>query len=286
MWKLIKAGIVLALLATIFGGAYGAYYYLVLFPRNLDAQALVNNGAPGQPTPDPSTPEFEKAMALKHERKTDEARDAFEDFLANYPDSSHHAEAEAMLGELNLAGLFSGLPGPGKADYIVGRGDVLDHVAHKTHSNPELIFQANNLERVNLQIGQRLEIPRVDFSVQIHLGSKTLLLLNGGRFFKEYPVLDAHPLSKKTAVIHTKVLEKLAFVGTHRVVFGSREYANSLRSLSLAGQPSFTIYGESGDPGAATGNRPPGSGIGLSASDAEEIHTLVSIGTPVTISGD
>jgi LysM repeat protein len=282
MWKLIKAGIVLALLAAIFGGIYGAYYYLVLFPKNLDAQALAANGPPGQPTPDPSTPDFEKAMELKHDRKTDEARDAFEDFLARFPDSSHRDEAESMLGELNLANLFSGLPGPGKFEYVVEKGDVLDRVAHKTHSNPELIFQANNLERVNLQIGQRLEIPKVDFAVQVHLASKNLLLLNGGRFFKAYPILDAHPLPKKTAQIHTKVQEKLAFTNAHRVVFGSKEYANSLRSLSLAGQPGFTIYGESDD----AANRPPGSGIGLSASDAEEVHALVSIGTPVTISGD
>ena len=133
-----------------------------------------------------------------------------------------------------------------------------------------------------MQIGQRLEIPQVDFSVQVHLGSKTLLVLNRGRFFKVYAILDAHPLPKKTTVIHTKVLEKLAFASGHRVVFGSKEYANSVRSLSLAGQPGFTIYGQSDEPG----NRLPGTGIGLSASDAEEIHTLVSIGTPVTISGD
>ncbi len=282
MWKLIKAGVVLALLAAILSGAYGAYYYFVLFPRNLDAQALAATGPAGQPTPDPSTPDFEKALALKHDRKTDEARDAFEDFLARFPDSSHRDDAEAMLGELNLAGLFSGLPGPGKLDYIVEKGDVLDRVAHKTHSNPELIFQANNLERVNLQIGQRLEVPQVDFTVLVHLGAKKLLLLNGGRFFKSYAVLTAHPLPKKTAAIHTKVLEKLAFVSAHRVVFGSKDYVNSVRSLSLAGQPAFTIYGESDE----AGNRPPGTGIGLSASDAEEVHTLVSVGTPVTITGE
>jgi hypothetical protein len=58
MWKLIKAGIVLALLAAIFSGGYGAYYYFVLFPRDLDAQALAARGPAGQPTPDPSTPDF------------------------------------------------------------------------------------------------------------------------------------------------------------------------------------------------------------------------------------
>ncbi len=282
MWKLIKASIILALLAAIGGGGYGAYYYLVLYPKKVDAQALEAAGPPGQPTPDPSTPDFEKAKALKHDQKIDEARDACEDFLARFPDSTHRDEAEAMLGDLNLAALFSGLPGPGKQEYIVEKGDVLDRVAHKTHCNPELIFQANSLERVNLQIGQRLLIPQVNFSVQIHLTTKKLLLLNGGRFFKIYSILDDHPLPKKAPEIHTKIQEKLAFASARRVVFGAKEYANSLRSLSLAGQPGFTIYGESDD----AAFRAPGSGIGLTASDAEEIHTLVSVGNPVTISGD
>ena len=283
MWKLIKAGIILALLAAIIGGAFGTYYYLVELPKKIDAQELAANGPPGQPTPDPSTPDFEKAKALKRDQKTDAARDACEDFLARYPDSTHRDEAEAMLGDLNLAALFSGLPGPGKVDYIVEKGDVLDRVAHKTHSNPELIFQANSLERVNLQIGQRLEVPQVSFTVQVHLVTRKLLLLNGGRFFKIYPVLEAHALPKKSPEIHTKVQEKIAFANGHRVVFGSKEYANSLRSLSLAGQPAFTIYGVSDDPAV---HAPGGGGIALSASDAEEVHTLVSVGTPVNISGD
>lgn len=282
MSRLIKAAIILFLLAAIIGGGAASYYFLVVLPKKIDAADLAANGPPGQPTPDPSTPEFAKAKALKRDQKNDAARLACEDFLARFPDSTHRDEAEAMLGELNLANLFSGSPGPGKMDYIVEKGDVLDRVAKKTHSNPELIFQANGLERVNLQIGQRLEIPQVNFTVRVHLATKKLLLLDNGRFFKSYPLSDARSLPKKSAEIHTKILEKLAFANAKRVVFGSKEYPGSLRSLSLAGQPNFTIYGASNE----TALRAPGSGIELSASDAEELHTLVSVGTPVTISAD
>ena len=67
-------------------------------------------------------------------------------------------------------------------------------------------------------------------------------------------------------------------------MFGTKEYGGSLRSLTLAGQPGYTIYGQSdGSPGLGP-EKPPGSGLALDPSDAEELHSLVSVGTPVTIS--
>ena len=281
MVTLLKALVILALLAAIGGGAYGAYYFLVEAPKARDAielaQATVHPALQG---PDPSTPDFEKAQVLKRNRNYPEARNALEGFLIRYPDSSHHDEALALLGDMNLTELFSGQPGPGKTEYIVQRGDVLDRVAHKTKSDPELIYQANSLDRIMLRIGQKLIIPDVDFSIEVHLNPKRLVLLNHGKFFKLYPLVDVRPLAKKTPEIRTKVQEKLASLDGRRVVFGSRDFVNSLRSLTLTGQSGYTIYAQSDVPGA---EKPPGSGLGLEASDAEELHSLVSAGTPVTI---
>ena len=281
MITLLKALVILALLAAIGGGAYGAYYFLVEAPKKRDAfelaAATVHSTNEG---PDPSTPDFEKAQALKRNRNYPEARAALEAFLIRYPDSSHHDQALSLLGDMNLTELFSGQPGPGKTEYIVQRGDVLDRVAHKTKSDPELIYQANSLDRIMLKIGQKLMIPDVDFSVDVHLNPKRLVLLNHGKFFKVYPLVDLRPLGKKTPDIHTKIQEKIANLDGRRVVFGSRDFANSLRSLTLTGQSGYTIYAQSDVPGS---EKPPGSGLGLDASDAEELHSLVSVGTPVTI---
>ena len=285
MITLLKALVILALLAAIGGGGYGAYYLLVERPRLRDQAELAAARAmpAGEPTPDPSTPDFEKARALRRGAGEAEAHAALEAFLVRYPDSSHHDEAENLLGSINLAELFSGQAGPDKTQYIVQRGDVLDRVAHKTKSDAELIYQANNLDRIMLRIGQKLEIPQVDFSVEVHLNPRKLALLDHGKFFKTYPLLDARPLPKKTGEIHTKVQEKIAFRDGHRVMFGAKDYTGSLRSLTLAGQPGFTIYAQSdGSPGSGP-EKPPGSGLALEPSDAEELHALVSVGTPVTI---
>ena len=281
MINLLKAFVILFLLGVIAGGAAGTYYFLIERPKQRDAAEIASTGPAGQPTPDPSTPEFEKVQALKRDLQYPEAREALIAFLTRYPDSTHRQEAETMLGDINLAGIFSSQPGPGKVEYIVQRGDVLDRVAHKTKSDPELIFQANGLDRIMLRIGQKLEIPQVDFSIDVRLKEKKLILLDHGRFFKSYPLEDFRPLSKKTPVINTKVQEKIAFKDGKRVPFGSKEFAGSLRSLTLTGQPGYTIY-----PADVGTGKPAESGLGLAAGDTEELHTLVSVGTPVTISAN
>ncbi len=278
MINLLKALVILFLLGAIAGGAAGTYYFFVERPKRLDAQELAQAPPAGQPTPDPTTPDFEKAQALKRDLQYPEARDALIGFLTRYPDSSHRQEAETMLGDINLAELCSGKPGPNKVEYIVQRGDVLDRVAHKTKSNPELIYQANGLDRIMLRIGQKLEVPQVDFTIDVHLKQKKLVLLDRGHFFKSYVLQDFRPLGKKVPVINTKVQEKIAFKDGRRVPFGSKEFPASLRSLTLAGQPGYTIYAADANP-----DKPGGTGLGVAASDAEELHTLVSVGTPVTI---
>ena len=282
MLNLLKALVILGLLAAIGGGAYGSYYLLYRAPRERDAreqaQAAVQTG---EPTPDPSTPDFEKARMLKRNQNYPEARTALEAFIVRYPDSSHRDEALTLLGEMNLSELFSGQPGPGKSEYIVQRGDVLDRVAHKTKSDPELIYQANSLDRIMLRIGQKLIIPDVDFSIEIHLNPKRLVLLNHGKFFKIYPLEEVRPLGKKVAEIKTKVQEKVASQAGKPVVFGSKDFATSLRSLRLTGQPGYTIYAqpETSD----DSDKPAATGLAMGPSDAEELHSLVSVGTPVII---
>lgn len=282
MLNLLKALVILVLLGAIVGGAYGAYYLLIEAPRLRDARELAQTATQNAaPTPDPSTPDFERAQALKRDRDYPAARAALEAFQFRYPESSHHDEALALLGDINLAELMDSRPGPGKTVYVVQPGNVLDAVARKVKSDPELIYQVNGLDRIMLRIGQKLTVPDVDFSVEVHLNPKRLVLNNHGKFFKLYPLLDVRPLGKKTGEIHTKVQEKLATQDGKRVVFGSREFPTSLRSLALAGQPGYTIYAISDAvPGS---EKPPGSGLGLLASDAEELHYLVSVGTPVTI---
>ena len=281
MINLLKALVILFLLGVIAGGAAGTYYFLVERPKQRDVAEIASTGPTGQPTPDPSTPEFEKVQALKRDLQYPEAHEAliaFPDALSRQhasPGSGNDARRHQPRWDLLQPART------GKVEYIVLRGDVLDRVAHKTKSDPELIFQANGLDRIMLRIGQKLVIPQVDFAIDVRLKDKKLILLDHGRFFKSYPLEDFRPLSKKNPVINTKIQEKIAFKDGKRVPFGSKEFAGSLRSLTLTGQPGYTIY-----PADVGTGKPAESGLGLAAGDTEELHTLVSVGTPVTISAN
>ncbi len=282
MIKLLKALVILGLVSMLVGGGAGAYYFLIQQPKLQDEKEAHAAGPAGQPTPDPTDGEFEKIRDLRRNQQYAEAHAATEAFLTRFPESTHRDEAETMLGELNVLDLLSNQPGPDKVEYIVQRGDVIDRVARKTKCNQELLYQANGLERTMLRIGQKLRVPQVDFAVEIHLKQRKLILLNHGRFFRSYSIQSSRPVAKKFPEIHTKVQEKLATKDGRRIAFGTKDYPGSLRSLTLAGQAGYTIYGEEETP-----DKPPSnSGIGLNPSDAEELHTLVSVGTPVTVSAD
>src|SRR5262249_57310177 len=121
-----------------------------------------------------------------------------------------------------------------------------------------------------------------DFAVEIHLGERRIVLLQHGKFFKQYSIVSASlPGGSKPVETKTKILEKAAFRDGKRVTFGTKEYAGSARWIILA-HPGYTIFAESpaGTPGAAA--KPP-TGLGLSEADMEELHTLVGNGLPVTI---
>ena len=100
------------------------------------------------------------------------------EFIRNYPDSPKIAEAKAALGGINTSQVFSPVPSPEKTSYAVGKGDSLVKIASKFKSNAELIFRANNMQTINLKIGQQLVIPQLDMSIVVDRKARTVTLLN------------------------------------------------------------------------------------------------------------
>ena len=204
------------------------------------------------------------------------ARGAWDQFIQSYPDSPKISEAKAALGGINTGLLLSPNPSPDKTSYSVSKGDSLVKIASKFKSNPELIFRVNNMQTINLKIGQQLVIPQLDVSVVVDRKARTVRLLNRGQFFKEYQIV-----ALKTAAgpgsAQTKVTDKVALRDSKRVAFGDKNYLGSERVIMLgSGGLSIRGFREGGE-----GAPPPG--IVVDQPDVEEIFLLVSRGTPVTI---
>jgi len=263
---IVKALILLLLCAAVFGPiGWFAWEYLI---------------KPYQPPPeeermapqDVSVPEFERVMDFVREhRRSVEARNALEHFMETYPFSGKMPEARKALGEVNTDIFFSATPAPEKVRYEVQRGDSLDKIKRRLKTSDELIMRCNNLEDPRrLRIGQVIVVTPSDFSLIIDRKERTVTLLNGGKFFKEYPAVSwnapAPARGVESAPLSAKVTRKLAWNKDALVHFGSKEYAGSNRwvETSIKG---YTLYTE--------GGRKPSAGIGMEPEDMEEISTLV-----------
>jgi LysM repeat protein len=272
---------VLLLAVIIFGGA-AWFGYNLFFKQEIELQKEQRGEVPTAPTPDVSLPEFQAAAKLRQDGKLPEARAALTSFIQKYPNGLHVEEAKDLLGEINVEIFLSRTPSPEKEEYIVRSGDVLAKIAHKVKSTPELIMRMNNLKSTMLRVGERLLISHPDFSLVIQRKAKLVVLLDKGAFFKQYHVQEVKLSPKQPARTVTKVAEVMAWKGGKRVGFGTKEYPSSTRWIRL-GTPGYILYSVA-DGGHPNVDQPaPGSGLALAASDVEELSSLVSGHTPVTI---
>ena len=177
-WNWILKGLfLLALCGVVFGGAAWFGYQLLVKPHQLPPEELAG-GKPVLP-PDPSLPDFEKAMKIKAAHQPVEAREALERFLETYPFSTKLAEARKALGEVNTDIFLSAIPAPNKIRYEIRSGDNLERIKRKLKTTDELIMRCNNLDDPRrLRIGQVLWVSQPAFSVLIDRKTHTVLLLD------------------------------------------------------------------------------------------------------------
>jgi LysM repeat protein len=160
---------------------------------------------------------------------------------------------------------------------------VLAKISRKLKTTPELIMRMNNMSGTMLHIGEHLLISHPEFSMAIQRKANLVVLLNHGAFFKQYHVREAKLPPKQPAKINGKVAETMAWKGGKRVGLGSKEYLASTKWIRIAGASAYTLYSV---PDAAHPNLeqpPPPVGLGLAATDLEELSSLVNNRTPVTI---
>jgi len=274
--------ILLLLALVIFGGA-AWFGYNAFIKEEIEVKKEQRGEVTPAPTPDISLPEFQAAAQLRQEGKLTEARDALIAFIQKYPAGLHVEEAKDLLGEVNVEILLSRYPSPEKTEYVVVSGDVLAKIARKLKTTPELIMRMNNMSGTMLHIGEHLLISHPDFSLLIQPKAKLVVLLNHGRFFKQYHVQEVKLPAKQPSKITAKVAETMAWKNGKRVGLGTKEYASSTRWLRLGGAAAHTLYSVPDSAHPNLDQPPPPTGLGLAATDVEEISSLVNNKTPVTI---
>ena len=272
---------VLFLALIIFGGA-AWFGYSLFFKQQIAVEKEQRGEIPPEPRADISLPEFQAAAKLRQEGKLAEARGALIAFIQKYPTGLHVEEAKDLLGEINIDILLSRTPSPEKQEYIVKPGDVLQNVARRVKSTPELIMRMNSMSSTMLHIGERLLISHPEFSIVIQRKAKLVVVLDRGAFFKQYHIQEEKLGPKQPPRVVTKVSEVMAWRDGKRVGFGTKEYMGSIRWIRLAAS-AYTIFSVVDSAHPNLEQPAPPSGIGLAATDVEELSGLVNKHTPVTI---
>ena len=271
----------LLLAVIVFGGA-ALFSYKIFIRPELVMRAEKRAGATPMPMPDVSLPEFLAVKKLKEEGKLTEARSALTAFIQKYPSGLHVGDAQDLLGEVNTSILLSDYPSPEKEQYVVRSGDVLARIASKLKSTPELIMRTNDLSSTMLRVGQKLLVSHPEFSILIQPQEKWLYLLDHEHFFKRYRIVELKVPGKHAAKASTRVAEIMAWKNGRRIGIASPEFLNSTRWIRLAA-PGYVIYSEPDDSHQILDVPPPAEGIGMAASDVEELSSLVNTRTAVTV---
>ena len=273
---------VLLLALIIFGGA-AWFGYNTFVKEEIEVKKEQRGEVTPPPVVDVSLPEFEAAVKLRQDGKLAEARDALVVFIQKYPSAKRLDEARDLLGEVNVEILLSRYPSPEKTEYIVKSGDVLAKIARKLKTTPEMIMRMNNMSGTMLRIGDRLFISNPDFSMVVQRKANLIVLLNHGAFFRQYHIREAKLPPKPPPKITTKVAETMAWRGGQRIGLGSKEYLASTKWVRFASAPAYTLYSVPDSTHPNLEQPPPPTGLGLAATDLEELSTLVNNRTPVTI---
>lgn len=284
-----KTLFILLLAAAIFGGAW--YYTDKLFIQPQKALIAEKNAPATPPPPDPALPEFNKAVETLQTGDLLGAREAFARFIDQNPHSLKLDAAKEYLGTINTDIFLSQKPAPEKQVYVVKKGDVLNKVARITKTTPELLMRANGLTGIMLRIDQRLYYSPAEFSLVIDKRNKKVVLLNRGKFFKQYPITTLPPAkaaTKKGApgpVVKQqgKVIERIAWGPSGaRVIFTDKEYAQATFWISVS-VPGHTIYSDPDPTSGEQPNKPPTGGIGVSPEAAAELGIMLNKGAAVTV---
>jgi LysM repeat protein len=275
MNNLVKLLVVASLAVGIFGG--GGFIAYRLFFKKPDFRHGNANQPVVTPTPDPGIMMLDQTKQELAGGKKSEAEKILLSLIQSFPDSNKIEDAKKLLGDLNVSGFFSPEPGPDKTEYVVTRGDSIAKIAAKTKAPAELIFKANGLDSLTIQPGERLVIPKAQFSLVINSKKGDVTLMNNGVFFRWYKPLEVK-LPAKLSTGQFKIREKIAWSNGIRVAFGEKKYLGSSRWIVI-NVSGITLYSETNP---QTPNvQKPGNGIMLGSADMEELYALVGKDTPV-----
>ena len=279
---LLRIFVILLLAATLAAGGWFAVHKLYLQPEErLKADKSL---PPPAPPPDPSLEDFARCMEIHKTKGPRETRTAFEQFLREFPSSTRRDAAYDILGDINAAEFFAAKPTEANT-YVVKIGDALSRVANRNKVSTELLVHMNRINERFLHPNQRLLVPECSFRMVIRQKAQRIVLYNGDKFFRQYPIAVWPGAERKDAIRPKQagqVTEKRAFDTNGASIATSQLSYYGAYHMILVNIPGRSLHTQPDDP-AAIVQRPPGGGLGMAPKHMSEISVLLPVHAPVSM---
>ena len=205
---------------------------------------------------------------------------------ARLDDPEVFAAAEA-LGQANLESFFANA-GPSDTTHEVRSGESVNAIARRNGLTDELLLKVNNItDPRRLRVGQKLRVPKVDFTLHVSRTYNKMVLKNNGEFFKIYNVRTGRE-EDATPVGTFRVLNKKrnpTWRPGNGDVYGPGDPNNELGTRWMAFEGDIlgihgTLHPETLGHYASNGC------VGLSTPEVEELFDLITTGTTLIIEGE
>lgn len=223
------------------------------------------------------------------EGKKYEARNILSDIFIQRKMPEKQKEIKTLLDTLNQELIFSPLPSPDAAVYVVQSGDVLARIAKQFNTNYELIMRINEKPTARLHIGERLKILTGKTKILISKNDFTLTLLLNGRYVKQYPIATGKDNKTPEGVFEVKnKMKEPTWYAPEGGVFpyGHKENILGSRWIGFKDKPNLYGFGIHGTTLPETIGTASSNGcVRMLNSDVEELYDFVTLDTEIIIYG-
>lgn len=200
--------------------------------------------------------------------------------------------AVALLNQINSTLVLTDAPSPEEVNHVVVKGDTLSKLAKEYSTTIAMIQKNNHLDPTNpiIQLGQSLRIYKANWSILVSKSHYSLLLKDGDRLVKVYPVgigrQDRTPLG--TFRIAAKVTEPAWTNKGKTIPYGDKDNVLGTRWMKLEAtgttDKSLLGYGIHGTWEPESVGTPASNGcVRLRNTDVEELFDIVPQGISVVI---
>lgn len=225
---------------------------------------------------------FKEAQLEQAEGKLIKAKETYQKLIKEYPQGKFVLESERMIWDLNVKLLFSPMQTTDSKVYEVQPQDTLGKIAKTFGTTVDLIMKANNLKSDLIRPGMKLKISTAKFNILIDKSQNTLTLKSNDEIFKIYSVStgidNSTPIG--TFKITVKIIDPTWYKAGAIVPPGSPKNILGTRWLGLS-IPGYGLHGTA-EP-ESIGKQVTAGCVRMLNNDAEELYTMLPVGTEVTI---